>query len=37
VVWVLEVIGFALLAVTSVVAVVEPGSNIAIYLSLTEG
>ena len=33
----LEVLSFALLAVTSVVAVVEPGSNIAIYLSLTEG
>jgi multiple antibiotic resistance protein len=37
VVWVLEVLSFALLAVTSVVAVVEPGSNIPIYLSLTEG
>jgi len=34
---VLEVLSFALLAVTSVIAVVEPGSNIAIYLSLTEG
>lgn len=34
---VLEVLGFALLAATSVVAVVEPGSNIAIFLSLTEG
>jgi multiple antibiotic resistance protein len=33
----LEVLSFALLAITSVVAVVEPGSNIAIYLSLTEG
>lgn len=33
----LEVLSFALLAVTSVVAVVEPGSNIVIYLSLTEG
>ena len=34
---VLEVLNFALLAIASVVAVVEPGSNIAIYLSLTEG
>ena len=33
----LEVLSFALLAVTSLIAVVEPGSNIAIYLSLTEG
>jgi multiple antibiotic resistance protein len=33
----LEVLSFALLAITSVVAVVEPGSNIVIYLSLTEG
>jgi len=33
----IEVLSFALLAVTSVVAVVEPGSNVAIYLSLTEG
>jgi multiple antibiotic resistance protein len=37
VVLVLGVLSFALLAVTSVIAVVEPGSNIAIYLSLTEG
>jgi multiple antibiotic resistance protein len=37
VVFVLGVLSFALLAVTSVIAVVEPGSNIAIYLSLTEG
>jgi multiple antibiotic resistance protein len=37
VVFVLEVLSFVLLAVTSVIAVVEPGSNIAIYLSLTEG
>jgi multiple antibiotic resistance protein len=37
VVYVLGVLSFALLAITSVVAVVEPGSNIAIYLSLTEG
>ncbi len=34
---VLDVLGFALLAIASLVAVVEPGSNIAIYLSLTEG
>jgi len=33
----LGVLSFALLAIASVVAVVEPGSNIAIYLSLTEG
>jgi len=33
----LEVLSFALLAITSVVAVVEPGSNIVIYLSLTDG
>jgi multiple antibiotic resistance protein len=33
---VLEILSFALLAIASVVAVVEPGSNIAIYLSLTE-
>jgi len=32
-----DVFGFALLAVASVIAVVEPGSNVAIYLSLTEG
>ena len=31
------VLSFALLAIASVIAVVEPGSNIAIYLSLTEG
>jgi multiple antibiotic resistance protein len=37
VVYVLGVLSFALLAITSVVAVVEPGSNVAIYLSLTEG
>jgi multiple antibiotic resistance protein len=37
VVSVIGVLSFALLAITSVVAVVEPGSNIAIYLSLTEG
>ena len=37
VVCVLGVLGFALLALASVIAVVEPGSNIAIYLSLTEG
>lgn len=36
-VFVLGVLSFALLAIASVVAVVEPGSNIAIYLSLTEG
>jgi multiple antibiotic resistance protein len=36
VVHVLDVLSFALLAIASVVAVVEPGSNIAIYLSLTE-
>jgi len=34
---VIGVLSFALLAITSLVAVVEPGSNIAIYLSLTEG
>ena len=34
---VLSVLSFALIAIASVVAVVEPGSNIAIYLSLTEG
>jgi len=34
---VLGVLSFALLAITSVVAVVEPCSNVAIYLSLTEG
>ena len=33
----LDVLSFALLAISSVVAVVEPASNIAIYLSLTEG
>ena len=33
----LGILSFALLAITSVVAVVEPGSNVAIYLSLTEG
>lgn len=37
VVYVLGILSFALLAITSVVAVVEPGSNVAIYLSLTEG
>jgi multiple antibiotic resistance protein len=37
VVSVIGVLSFALLAITSVVAVVEPGSNIAVYLSLTEG
>lgn len=31
------VLSFALIAIASMVAVVEPGSNIAIYLSLTEG
>jgi multiple antibiotic resistance protein len=37
VVYVLGVLSFALLTIASVVAVVEPGSNVAIYLSLTEG
>jgi len=37
VVHVFGVLSFALLAIASVIAVVEPGSNIAIYLSLTEG
>lgn len=32
----MEVVGFALLAVTSIIAVVEPASNIAIFVSLTE-
>lgn len=31
-----SVLSFALIAIASVVAVVEPGSNVAIYLSLTE-
>jgi len=37
VVCVLDVLSFALLAISSLLAVVEPASNIVIYLSLTEG
>jgi hypothetical protein len=34
---IIPALSFALIAIASMIAVVEPGSNIAIYLSLTEG
>lgn len=33
----IETLKFALLAITSIVAVIEPGSNMAVFVGLTEG